>query len=158
MRSCAPAPASRWPGEVGEVVVTTLNADYPLIRFATGDLSAVLPGRCPCGRTNLRIKGWLGRADQTTKVRGMFVHAGQIAEVVKRHPEIARARLVVERRDGQRPHDAACRGGGPRPKAWPSVLPQSCATSPSCAARWPWEQPGQLPNDGKVIEDLRSYK
>ena len=89
------------PGEVGEVVVTTLaNADYPLIRFGTGDLSALLPGPSPCGRTNLRIKGWMGRADQTTKVKGMFVHPAQVAAIVKRHPEIARARLVVDNPDG----------------------------------------------------------
>src|SRR5436190_7975799 len=87
------------PGEVGEVVVTTFNRDYPMIRLATGDLSAVLPGISPCGRTNMRIKGWLGRADQTTKVKGMFVHPAQIAEVVKRHKEIAKARLVVDRKD-----------------------------------------------------------
>jgi phenylacetate-CoA ligase len=82
-------------GEVGEVVVTVLNPDYPLIRFGTGDLSAVLPGVCPTGRTNTRIRGWLGRADQTTKVRGMFVHPGQVAEIVRRYPEVVRARLVV---------------------------------------------------------------
>ena len=82
-------------GEVGELVVTTLNPDYPLIRFGTGDLSAVLPGTCPTGRTNTRIKGWMGRADQTTKVRGMFVHPGQVAEVVRRLPEVIKARLVV---------------------------------------------------------------
>ncbi len=74
-------------GEVGEIVVTVLNRDYPLVRFATGDLSAFMPGTSPCGRTNRRIRGWLGRADQTTKVKGMFVHAGQIAEVLKRHPD-----------------------------------------------------------------------
>src|SRR5690606_12643684 len=84
------------PGEVGEVVVTTFNPDYPLIRFGTGDLSAILPGQSPCGRTNQRIRGWLGRADQTTKVRGMFVHPTQVADIVRRHPEIGRARLVVE--------------------------------------------------------------
>jgi phenylacetate-CoA ligase len=83
-------------GEVGELVVTTLNPDYPLIRFGTGDLSAVLPGPCPTGRTNTRIKGWMGRADQTAKVRGMFVHPGQVAEVARRHAEVLRARLVVE--------------------------------------------------------------
>jgi phenylacetate-CoA ligase len=83
-------------GEVGEVVVTVLQPDYPLVRFGTGDLSAVLPGPCPTGRTNTRIKGWLGRADQTAKVRGMFVHPSQVAEVVKRHPEVGKARLVVE--------------------------------------------------------------
>src|SRR5207249_1343780 len=89
------------PGEVGEVVVTTLNnIDYPLIRFATGDLSAVLPGVSPCGRTNMRIKGWMGRADQTTKVKGMFVHPSQIAAIVERHPEIVRARLVVDNAEG----------------------------------------------------------
>jgi phenylacetate-CoA ligase len=83
-------------GEVGEVVVTVLNPDYPLVRFGTGDLSAVLPGACPTGRSNTRIKGWLGRADQTAKVRGMFVHPSQVAEVARRHPEVGRARLVVE--------------------------------------------------------------
>jgi phenylacetate-CoA ligase len=87
-----PVPA----GEVGEVVITTLNHEYPLVRFATGDLSAVLPGLSPCGRTNTRIRGWLGRADQTTKVRGMFVHPSQVAEIVQRHREIVRARLVVD--------------------------------------------------------------
>src|SRR5208282_2521749 len=84
-------------GEVGEVVVTTFNPVYPLIRFATGDLSAALPGPSPCGRTNMRIKGWMGRADQTTKVKGMFVHPGQVAEVAKRHPELGRVRLRVTR-------------------------------------------------------------
>src|SRR5690606_1099787 len=83
------------PGEVGEVVVTTLNPDYPLVRFGTGDLSAILPGESPCGRRNLRIRGWLGRADQTTKVRGLFVHPAQVAQVAARHPEVTRARLVV---------------------------------------------------------------
>ena len=82
-------------GEVGEVVVTTLNPTYPLIRFGTGDLSAVLPGHCPTGRTNVRIKGWMGRADQTTKIRGMFVHPGQVDTIAKRFPEITKARLVV---------------------------------------------------------------
>src|ERR1700756_3611904 len=85
------------PGEVGEVVVTTLTPEYPLIRFATGDLSAILPGASPCGRTNHRIKGWLGRADQATKVRGMFVHPEQVADVLRRHKSIIRARLIVDR-------------------------------------------------------------
>ncbi len=88
-------------GEVGEVVVTTFNPDYPMIRLATGDLSAVLPGRSPCGRTNTRIKGWMGRADQTTKVKGMFVRPEQIAEIAKRHPELGRLRLVVTREGEQ---------------------------------------------------------
>src|SRR5438876_8094006 len=91
-----PVPAA----EVGEVVITTFNRDYPLIRFATGDLSALLPGASPCGRTNVRIKGWLGRADQTTKVKGMFVHPSQVAAIVRRHPEIVRGRLVVDNPDG----------------------------------------------------------
>ena len=86
---------------MGEVVVTPLaNADYPMIRFGTGDLSATLPGLSPCGRTNQRIKGWLGRADQTTKVKGMFVHPGQVAAIVRRHPEVKRARLVVDNAEG----------------------------------------------------------
>ena len=101
-RSCVREPASRSrPGEVGEVVVTTLvNVDYPLLRFGTGDLSAMLPGASSCGRTNQRIKGWLGRADQTTKVKGMFVHPGQVDAIVKRHPEVRRARLVVDNPEG----------------------------------------------------------
>ena len=84
-------------GEVGEVVATTFNPDYPMIRLATGDLSAILPGRSPCGRSNIRIKGWMGRADQTAKIKGMFVHPKQVAEVAARHPELARLRLVVGR-------------------------------------------------------------
>ena len=145
-------------GDVGEVVVTTLNADYPLIRFGTGDLSAVLPGRCPTGRTNARIKGWLGRADQTAKVRGMFVHASQIAEVVKRHPEIARARLVVE---GEMAEDrmtlfAEIAHGAPEglAESVASTLRDITKLRGAVAFR----RPGELANDGKVIEDARSYR
>jgi phenylacetate-CoA ligase len=141
-------------GEVGEVVVTTLNPDYPLVRFGTGDLSAILPGRCPTGRTNARIKGWLGRADQTAKVRGMFVHASQVADVLKRHPELARARLVIE---GEMANDrmtlhAECRtpGEGLVTAAAGSVRD---ITKLRCEVRL--VAPGTLPNDGKVIEDLR---
>ena len=94
-------------GEVGEIVVTTFNVDYPLVRFATGDLSAVLDEPSPCGRTNQRIKGWMGRADQTTKVRGMFVHPGQVAEIVKRHPAVRPRAARRHRRDRRRPHDVA---------------------------------------------------
>jgi phenylacetate-CoA ligase len=145
------------PGEVGEIVVTTLNPDYPLIRFGTGDLSAVLPGHCPTGRTNTRIKGWLGRADQTTKVRGMFVHPGQVAEIARRFPEVLRARLVVE---GEMADDRM-------------TLRLECAAAPEGLAERIGEAvrdvtklrgavkfvaPGSLPNDGKVIEDLRSYR
>ena len=145
-------------GEVGEVVVTTLNPDYPLLRFGTGDLSAVLPGRCPTGRTQQRIKGWLGRADQTTKVRGMFVHPGQVADIVRRHPEIVRARLVVEGEMAERPHDLQGRGRRRAPKGLAERIAAACATSPSCAARSVLSAAGSLPNDGKVIEDARSYK
>jgi phenylacetate-CoA ligase len=100
-------------GEVGEVLVTTLNADYPLIRFATGDLTAALPGASPCGRTNARIRGWMGRADQTTKVRGMFVHPSQVAAVVRRHPAIGRARLVVDSVDGRDAMTLSCEVAAP---------------------------------------------
>ena len=144
-------------GEVGELVITTLNADYPLIRFGTGDLSAVLPGQCPTGRTNTRIKGWLGRADQTTKVRGMFVHPGQIAAVAKRFPQITKARLVVS---GEMANDQM------------KLFVETAETAPGFAdqvaevlrevtklrGEIQMVTPGSLPNDGKVIEDARSYK
>ena len=142
-------------GEVGEVVVTVLNADYPLIRFGTGDLSAVLAGPCPTGRTNTRIKGWLGRADQTTKVRGMFVHPSQVAEVLRRHPEIGRARLVIE---GEMANDrmtlrAEVAGA-------PAGLAEAVAGSIRDVTKLRGDvalvAPGSLPNDGKVIEDARS--
>ncbi len=145
-------------GEVGEVVVTALNPDYPLIRFGTGDLSAVLPGRCPTGRTNTRIKGWLGRADQTAKVRGMFVHASQVTEVLKRHPEIGRARLVVE---GEMANDrmtlhaelaqTAAEGLADR-------VAQTLRDVTKLRGEVVWARPGMLPNDGKVIEDARKYE
>jgi phenylacetate-CoA ligase len=150
-------------GEVGEVVVTTLNPDYPLIRFGTGDLSAVLTGRCPSGHTNTRIKGWLGRADQTAKVRGMFVHASQVAEVIKRHPEIARARLVVE---GEMANDrmtlhaelSAELAQATAPEGLAVRVAQSLRDITKLRGEIAWKQAGQLPNDGKVIEDARSYK
>lgn len=144
-------------GEVGELVVTTLNPDYPLIRFGTGDLSAVLAGDCPTGRTARRIKGWMGRADQTTKVRGMFVHPSQVADVVRRHPEIARARLVVEgemANDRMALHiecDAAPEGLAARVAESVRDVTKLRADIVTLAA-------GALPNDGKVIEDRRSYQ
>jgi phenylacetate-CoA ligase len=143
-------------GEVGELVVTTLNTDYPLIRFGTGDLSAVLPGQCPTGRTNTRIKGWMGRADQTTKVRGMFVHPGQVAEVVKRFPEVARARLVVT---GEMANDQM----GLQVEAQASdALAQKIAEAvrdiTKLRSSVSFVALGSLPNDGKVIEDARSYQ
>jgi phenylacetate-CoA ligase len=143
-------------GEVGEVVVTSLDPDYPLIRFATGDLSAVLPGPSLCGRTNLRIKGWMGRADQTVKVKGMFVHPGQIAEVVKRHPVIAKARLEVAREGQTDVMRLLCE----LPEA-ASEMEQAIARDLQAVCKVRGEVafvvPGALPNDGKVIDDLRSY-
>jgi phenylacetate-CoA ligase len=145
-------------GEVGEVVVTTLTADYPLIRFATGDLSATLPGRSPCGRTNTRIVGWMGRADQTTKVKGMFVHPEQVAEAVKRHPEIGRARLVVSH-DGQNDvmtlKAEAPAGSDP---VLAARLAESLAAATKLKGTVQLVPPGSLPNDGKVIEDVRTYE
>ena len=151
-------------GEVGEVVVTVLNPDYPLVRFGTGDLSAVLPGACPTGRTNTRIKGWLGRADQTTKVRGMFVHPGPVAEIVRRCPEVARARLVVsgEMADDRmllRAESALSGGAG---EAASAALSQRLAEAIRDVTKLRGDvelvPPGSLPNDGKVIEDARSYQ
>jgi phenylacetate-CoA ligase len=140
-------------GEVGEVLVTTFNRDYPLIRFATGDLSAVMAGVSPCGRTNMRIKGWMGRADQTTKVRGMFVHPHQVAEIVKRHPEIQRARLVVSHVDGA---DAMTL----KVEATGATLPANIAETIREITKLRGEienvAPDSLPNDGKVIEDVRN--
>ena len=144
-------------GEVGELVVTTLNPDYPLIRFGTGDLSAVLPGACPSGRTNTRIKGWMGRADQTTKVRGMFVHPAQVADILRRFPETVKARLVVS---GEMANDSMM------------LRVETASATEGLAQRIgdvirdvtklrgavQLHAPGSLPNDGKVIEDARSYE
>ena len=144
-------------GEVGELVVTTLNTDYPLIRFGTGDLSAVLPGTCPTGRTNSRIKGWMGRADQTVKIRGMFVHPGQVATIARRFPEVIKARLVVS---GEMANDsmtfrveAAAAHAGLDQRIGEAIrdVTKLRGTVELLA-------PGSLPNDGKVIEDARSYK
>ncbi|MDP9911372.1 phenylacetate-CoA ligase [Variovorax boronicumulans] len=144
-------------GEVGEIVVTTFNPDYPLVRFGTGDLSAVLAGTCPTGRTNKRIKGWLGRADQTTKVRGMFVHPSQVAEVVRRFPEIVRARLVVsgEMGDDQMTFKLECAGA---PAGLDARIADAVREVTKLRGTIELVAPGSLPNDGKVIEDARSYK
>ncbi|WP_028793509.1 phenylacetate--CoA ligase family protein [Thalassobaculum salexigens] len=144
-------------GEVGEVVVTVLNPDYPLVRFATGDLSAVLAGESPCGRTNLRIKGWMGRADQTTKVKGMFVHPSQVAAIAARHKEIARARLTVT---GEKGVDAMAlsvevSGGG---EALRVRIAESLQAVTKMRGGVTLVAPGSLPNDGKVIDDQRSYE
>ena len=145
-------------GEVGEVVVTTFDEDYPLIRFGTGDLSAVMPGHCPTGRTQTRIRGWLGRADQTTKVRGMFVHPSQVAEVIKRHPGVRRARLIVE---GEMANDrmtlhAEVVQPGDDPLA--DHLAASVRDVTKLRAEVCLVAMGSLPNDGVVIEDKRSYR
>ena len=143
-------------GEVGELVITTLNPDYPLIRFGTGDLSAVLPGHCPTGRTNARIKGWMGRADQTTKVRGMFVHPGQVAEVVKRFPEIQRARLVVT---GEMANDQmSLKVEAAAVEGLTQKIGDAVRDITKLRADVTLVPQGSLPNDGKVIEDARTYQ
>ncbi|MFV2033374.1 MAG: phenylacetate--CoA ligase family protein, partial [Gammaproteobacteria bacterium] len=143
-------------GEVGEVVVTSLNPEYPLIRFATGDLSAFMPGDSPCGRTNRRIQGWMGRADQTAKVRGMFIHPEQVDRVVKRHDEIIRARLIIEWIDEADQIKLKC-----ETSSADASLGDSIADSirQVCKLRGEVEllEPDSLPNDGKVIDDIRVY-
>jgi phenylacetate-CoA ligase len=143
------------PGEVGEVVVTLLfNADYPLIRFGTGDLSAFLPGTSPCGRTNARIKGWMGRADQTTKVKGLFVHPSQVAAIVKRHPEIVKARLVVDNPEGNDRMTLQVEVPGNQSSHAESVV-ASIREITKLRGEVVFRAPGELPNDGKVIDDIR---
>ena len=141
------------PGEVGEVIVTSLNPDYPLIRFATGDMSAAMPGHSPCGRTNMRIKGWMGRADQTTKIKGMFVRPEQVAALVAKHPEVTRAR-VIARRDGQQ--DAMTvqlESTGVDADAYATSIADTLKLKGAVELHIP----GSLPKDGLVIEDQRSY-
>jgi phenylacetate-CoA ligase len=138
------------------VVITSLNRDYPLIRFGTGDLSAVLAGTSPCGRTNVRIKGWMGRADQSTKVRAMFVTPAQVAEVLRRHPEVRRARLVVEGEDGNDRMTLKCEVNSPSPDLGKTLI-ASIRETTKLRAEVELVAPGSLPNDGKVIEDLRKY-
>jgi phenylacetate-CoA ligase len=144
-------------GEVGEVVVTTLNPDYPLIRFGTGDLSAVLPGPCPTGRTNTRIRGWLGRADQTAKVRGMFVHPAQVADIARRHPEVRRARLVVS---GEMANDQMTLQVevANHPEGLTARIADTIRDVTKLRGNVVLSAPGSLPNDGKVIEDARKYE
>ncbi len=143
-------------GEVGEVVVTTLNPDYPLIRFATGDLSAIMSGSSPCGRTNQRIKGWMGRADQTAKVRGMFIHPEQVDKVVKRHPEIIKARLVIEWIDESDAIKLLCEATDADESLQAAVID---SIRQICKLRGEVEllEADSLPNDGKVIDDIRQY-
>ncbi|HSF95818.1 MAG TPA: AMP-binding protein [Thermohalobaculum sp.] len=143
-------------GEVGEVLVTALNPDYPLIRFATGDLSAVLAGASPCGRTNMRIKGWMGRADQTTKVKGMFVRPEQIAEIVARHPEVIKARLTVSRVGEQDAMALAVEAASPSQELAAAVRETMQAVL-KLRGEVAADVPGSLPNDGKVIDDIRDF-
>jgi phenylacetate-CoA ligase len=150
-----PEPAPGQQPEVGEVVVTTLNPDYPLIRFGTGDLSAVLAGPCPTGRTNTRIRGWLGRADQTAKVRGMFVHPSQVAEIVRRHPEIARARLVIAGEMANDRMTLQVELGAPAPEGLARAVAGTIRDVTKLRGEVEVCAPASLPNDGKVIDDLR---
>jgi phenylacetate-CoA ligase len=144
-------------GEVGELVVTSLNPAYPLIRFGTGDLSAVLAGPCPTGRTAPRIKGWMGRADQTTKVRGMFVHPAQVADIARRFPQIGRARLVVS---GEMANDQMCLRveAAEADEALRELIAAAVRDVTKLRSEVELVAPGSLPNDGKVIEDARSYR
>ena len=142
------------PGEVGEVVVTSLNPDYPLIRFATGDMSAVMEGTSPCGRTNMRIKGWMGRADQTTKIKGMFVRPEQVAEFVARHEEVTRARVVADRAGESDTMRVRVEGAGLDAAA----LATSCRDVFKLGAEIEICAEGHLPRDGIVIEDRRTYE
>ena len=143
-------------GEVGEVVITTLNRDYPLIRFGTGDLSAILPGKSPCGRTNVRLRGWMGRADQSTKVRAMFVTPSQVNEIVRRHREIMRARLVVSGEAGADQMTLKCEVRE-RPAGLADAIVISIRDITKLRGEVELVEPGTLANDGKVIEDLRKY-
>ena len=145
-------------GEVGEVVVTSFNPDYPLLRFATGDMSAVLPGISPCGRSNTRIKGWMGRADQTTKIRAMFVHPSQVAEIARRHPQISKARLVVS---GEMANDVMtlhCEVTDPTSmNDQLDAIVASIRDITKLRGDVKLVAAGSLPNDGKVIDDIRTY-
>ncbi|MBI1206118.1 MAG: AMP-binding protein [Azospirillum sp.] len=143
-------------GEVGEILVTLINRDYPLLRFATGDLSMFLPGTSPCGRTNRRIRGWMGRADQTTKVKGMFVHPEQIGAVMARHPGLGRTRLVVTREDG---NDVMTLTVEAAPaEGLSAALSESLAVVTKLKGRVELVAPASLPNDGKVIDDQRKFE
>ena len=143
-------------GEVGEVVVTTFNRAYPMIRLASGDLSAILPGQSPCGRTNMRIKGWMGRADQTTKIKGMFVHPEQIADINKRHPEISRMRLVVTRKDERDEMKLLCATGA-HDRSLQEALEKTLREVTKMSGSVAFVTEDALPNDGLVIADERSY-
>lgn len=144
-------------GEIGEVVITSFNPDYPLIRFGTGDMSAILPGISPCGRSNTRIQGWLGRADQTTKVKGMFVHPSQVADILRRHPEISKARLVVT---GEMANDVMtlhCETSAPSENLKQAIV-LNIREITKLRGDVQFVDRGTLVNDGKVIDDARQYQ
>ena len=141
-------------GEVGEVVVTSFNRDYPMIRLATGDLSAIAAGPSPCGRTNMRIKGWMGRADQATKVKGMFVRPEQMAELARRHPELGRLRLIISR-DGEQDVMLLKAENASQEEALKEQLQQSLQALTNLRGSVELTPPGSLPNDGKIIDDTR---
>jgi phenylacetate-CoA ligase len=143
--------------EVGEVVVTVLNPDYPLVRFGTGDLSAVLPGASPCGRTNVRLRGWLGRADQRTKVKGLFVDPSQVADVCQRHPEVKRARLVVTRGDELDRMTLRCEVESGGAAGLAEAITRTLREVTQLKGEVELVAPSTLPNDGKVVEDTRTY-
>jgi phenylacetate-CoA ligase len=143
-------------GDVGEVVVTTFNRAYPWIRFGTGDMSAVLSGTSPCGRTNMRIKGWMGRADQRTKVRGMFVDPEQVAEIARKHPGLGRLRLVIDWVD--QADVMTLKVEAPQPSAdLGKAMEGTIRTVCKVGGKVEFAKPGSLPNDGKVIDDVRKY-
>jgi len=144
-------------GEVGEVVVTSLDPRHPWIRLALGDLTAALPGRSPCGRTNMRIKGWMGRADQTTKVKGMFVRPEQIAEIARRHPELRRLRLVVTR-EGEQDAMILRAEAANTDAALAGEVASSLQAVTKLKGKVELAVPGSLPNDGKVISDERAAR
>ena len=147
-------------GEVGEVVATSFAPEYPLIRFGTGDLSAFLDGESPCGRTNVRLKGWMGRADQTTKVKGMFVHPSQVAEIIKRHTDVLKARLVVDQRNGVDVMTLSCESNTSDITIQDGLAEDIRSTIQAvCKLKGEVEyvEPGTLPNDGKIIDDIRKY-
>jgi phenylacetate-CoA ligase len=147
------------PGDIGEIVVTLFNQDYPLIRFATGDMSALLVDApaSACGRTNVRIKGWMGRADQTTKVRAMFVHPAQVVNITRRHPEILKARLVVTGRMANDVMTLHCEVAQPLAQAQVDAIVASIRDVTKLRGEVKIEAQGALPDDGKVIEDSRDY-
>jgi len=147
------------PGEVGEVVVTAFTPEYPLIRFATGDMSAALPGESPCGRSNMRIKGWMGRADQTTKIKGMFVHPEQVAEVMKRFPVLSKGRLVVTHNDHSNDVMTLRVSSTEGPdSALAARISEALQAVTKLKGVVEFAEPDALPNDGKVIEDARSFE